>query len=608
MRFTLLAAVCGAAFSSTLLAETEYNLDEVVVTATRNPVPASEIASDVTVLTRSVIQDSGATSLPELLATQPEIELVSQGGLGSQSSLFIRGSNPGHTLILIDGMRVGSATAGTTPLEHIPLLQIDRIEILRGPASSLYGADAIGGVVQIFTRHAKNHTGPNLSIGLGSYGTARASAGYDISTDRLHLRFDAGTQYSDGIDATTPANTYHNPDRDGYRNRNAGLRLDYNLTAGHTLAFNTLFSDSRTAFDNGPGDSWQKERLSSYAISSQNRFATDWISTLRFGVSRDHYENLSWSTMYDTEQRQYQWQNDLDLGTGTLILGIERNEQRVESSTAYTNTARDINSILAGYRIGQGIRDLQVNLRRDQSSQFGSHITGSMAYGYRFSPTLRATAGLGTAFKTPNFNDLYYPYESYGVYGSYVGNPGLKPEKASNGEFGLHYEAGGLEVSAIVFHNDIQDLIAYYSDAANNGTMVNVNNALIDGLSLAGSTKLGSWRLAAHLDYQNPRDAETDNLLPRRARIHGGMSAKQKFGNIGFTAEMLASGRRYDDLANTKPLSAYALFNLGADWQVTKETRINARFNNVFDKHYELAAGYNTAGSNLFVGLNYQPR
>ena len=345
------AAISGLAVHAYANDEMQYQLNDVVVTATRSPVPAAELASDVTVLRHSDIVKSGATSLPELLTQQPELEVVNQGGLGSQSSLFIRGSNANHTLILVDGMRLSSATVGLTSIENIPLNQIDRIEILRGPASSLYGADAIGGVVQIFTHSSQPHDGPNLALGLGSNNTQQASAGYHLSTDRARLGVNLGSQSSNGFDATKPGTYGHNPDRDGYRNRNASINLEYDLASGHSRLDRPLH---RKVEPNSTATQAQTTYKYSACRPTPFSVAIDfchWESTVRLGESRDHLENRSAASLFETVQRQLLWQSNLNLPTGNMMLGVERIEQRVASTTAFTNTRRDINAMMAGYQI-----------------------------------------------------------------------------------------------------------------------------------------------------------------------------------------------------------------------------------------------------------------
>jgi vitamin B12 transporter len=601
MNKTLLAIACGMACNTLALAEQDsiYLMDEIVVTASRTPMAMTDLVSDVTIIRGEEIREAGATSLTAVLQSQSGIEIAAQGGLGSQSSLFIRGANANHTLVLLDGMRINSATVGLTALEHIPLSQIERIEILRGPASSLYGADAIGGVVQIFTRGGTEGSGPRLEAGVGSFDTYSLSGGYAHADKANQFSLSVGKTASDGFDATKTGTWGHNPDDDGYRNNNASLRFEHAFNADHSLGLNSFIVDTRTEFDSRPNDrDVQKQQLSSLALSSHNRVLPIWESTLQLGESRDKLHDLSSDTRFETRQRQFTWQNDLTLPLGNLLLVLERTEQDVESTTDFTVTERDIDAALIGYQLSLGKHNWQINLRHDNDSQFGGHTTGSAAYGYRLNQDWRLTLSGGTAFKAPTFNDLYWPVDPY-----YQGNPNLRPEEARNWEIGMNWQRGQHSLSVRYFHNSIEDLIAYVYP-----NMENVNEALIEGVTMRADTTAGKWGISASLDLQSPEDANTGNLLPRRAREHGSLKINRKMGAWDARAELIASGSRYDDLANTRKLDAYVLFNLGVDYRLNKDTLISARLNNVFDEQYELAGGYNTSDRNFFIGLNYQPR
>lgn len=597
---TLLALYCGMLWhASAYSVDTDARvLDDIVVTASRVPTSISDLNADVSVVRDAEIRQAGARSLGELLQSQPGIEITAQGGLGSQSGLFIRGANSNHTLILLDGMRVNSATVGLTAVEHIPLDQIERIEILRGPASSLYGADAIGGVVQVFTRAGTDRTGPWVTAGAGGFGTYSLNAGLAHRLGDTRLGLSLGRIISDGFDATQPDSFGHEPDDDGYRNNNASLRLAHALSPGHRLEIQGFVADARTEFDAGAGtDAQQDQTLSTYALTSRNRILPAWESTLRLGQSRDKLRDLNTDTRFETRQDQFQWQNDLRLPVGELLLALERTEQEVSGSTAYTVDARDVDAALLGYRLQHGNHVWQLNLRHDDDSQFGGHSTGSLAYGYRLTPEWRLTLSGGTAFKAPTFNDLHWPVTPW-----YRGNPDLDPERSRSGEIGLSWERGEHTFSARYFQNRIEDLIAYVFPS-----MQNVREARIEGLSLYGQTRLGGWRLAASLDLQSPEDADTGKRLPRRAREHGSLRLSRELGAWDLRAELVATGKRYDDLANTRALDAYAVVNLGADYRLARDVRLTASLNNVFDEQYELAGGYNTPDRYFFLGLQYQP-
>ena len=294
MNKTISAGLIGLLFPFISYAQDTTNLEDVVVTASRTPQKASDVLSDISVITQKQIQQAGQTSLVDLLKTQPGIEISQAGGIGKASSVFIRGANATHTLVLIDGMRINSATTGTTSLENIPLAQIERVEILRGPASGLYGADAIGGVIQIFTKAAKGSPRFNASDGAGTYGTSIADAGVSGRIENTSFSLQAGIISTNGISAISNKQlATYNPDDDGYHNENFSGKLAQHFSNDHELGLTAYHSDGENYYDGGfrtplanprnRFDYRSRERLTSYSIYSKNRFNDTWLSTLRAG-------------------------------------------------------------------------------------------------------------------------------------------------------------------------------------------------------------------------------------------------------------------------------------------------------------------------------------
>lgn len=581
-------------------AEPIVTTDETVVTASRIAQAPDELLGDVTVITRDEIEKQGQTTLPELLQRQPGLELTSNGGPGTISGVFIRGANSAQTLFLIDGMRISSATSGTTALEHIPLAQIERIEILRGPASSLYGADAIGGVVQIFTRKGEGSPRPRIKLGYGSHNTRTMEAGYGGQLGDTRFNVSLAQYDTEGINNTKRQHFAFNPDRDSYRNDSVNFSLSHALADGHEIGLRFLQVDARIHFDSGLlTNDFTDQDQRNWAVYSKNRFLPNWESTLTIGSSTDNQKTYGgFPNTYHTEEDQIYWQNNIDTGIGTLLLGAEHIEQQLDSTVAYSAQERTVRSYLAGWLGNYGAHDVQLNLRNDRNSQFGNRTTGSASYGYRFSESWRATVGYGTAFRAPNFNDLYYP----GPFAA--GNPNLKPEKSRNKEIGLYYQRANHQLSAVAFENRVDDLIdlqgAFFLP-------VNVNSATLRGLTLGWKANWDNLTAYANADIQSPRDDETGNLLRNRAQRHGNAGIEQRFGDLRLGGEVQASSMRYDNAANTVSLDGYALLNLYASYKMHADWALDARANNILDKDYELVSNYNTMGANLFVSITYAP-
>lgn len=604
MRFSSIAAcIAGALLAPSSDAQDRLpNLGpEVIVTATRYPQSPEELVRPVTVITAEEIARSGQQSVVELLQARGDVEISRNGGYGQVSSVFMRGANANHTLVLVDGLRVSSATTGATAFENIPLNQIDRIEIVPGPASGLYGSDAVGGVIQIFTKSGRGTPTKYISVGAGTDNTRIVAGGISTTLGGTELAVHGGHFATDGFSATKPSIPFnqHNPDRDGYRNTNFSGKLARHFSADHELGLTVFQSEGRTWFDAGPTtDDVSDQTLAGYSVYSRNRITPRWQSLLRIGEGRDRLTSRgAFPGTFNTRQPEITWQNNVRIGPGTAVAGLEYLEQKIESTRAFAQTSRDVKSAFAGY-IGEfGAHAFQVNGRHDDSSQFGSHNTGNVAYAYRVTPALRARVGAGTAFKAPTFNDLYFPGFS---------NPNLKPERSRSREAGLDYQLGAHRLSATYFDNRITDLIVF--DLAT-FTLQNLNRARIKGTQLGYNVTWRRFYANARVTFQDPENEANGRLLPRRAREHGTVAAGYGTGAWSVGAELVASSERYDSAAELQAtrMHGYGLVNVTAKYTLARDWTIRARWNNVTDRDYELAQHFNTPGSNVFVSIQYQP-
>ena len=611
MRFITSGAVVVLTGFSCCIAAAERPVttgEPVVVTATRIPQKLSETNQQAVVITREEIAASGHLSLVELLQARGGVEITNSGGLGQPSGVSMRGAEPRHTMVLIDGLRIGSATAGGTAFENIPLNQIERIEIVPGPLSSVYGSDAIGGVIQIFTR---SEPGASARIGFGSYGTREASASFGRRVNNTEFNFSAGMLESSSFDATKPTLPFaqHNPDSDRYRNKNVSARLTQQLAAGHSLGFTAFQSEGAAHFDAGLAtDDVNRQTLQAFSIHSRNRITANWSSLLRVGTTRDDSDSVgAFPGYFRTDQHQATWQNDLQLPVGTLVGGLEYLDQRVASNTLFKQTGRTVASVFAGYVGNIGAHGLQLNARHDDNSQFGGRDTGSLGYSYRISEPLRVRASVGTAFKAPTFNDLYFPdFPPF-----FFSNPNLRPERSRNREAGIDYRIGDRQLGVTLFQNDITDLITVFTDPATFvSNTVNLSKVRTEGMEVAWRGTLWGWQTRAQLTVQDPRDETTGSQLRRRAKQYGSVGAERTFGPWRFGADIVGSGERFDstnEAPNTR-MHGYGLLNLTAGYVLARDWSINARWNNVLDREYELNQFFNTPGSNLFVWVAWQMR
>jgi vitamin B12 transporter len=617
MKKSIIASLISLAFSTPFLASPVFaaetikdniDLDDVVVTATRTPQPRESVIADVTVIQSEEIERAGQSSLVELLQLQPGIEISNNGGAGKLSNVFMRGTNSGQVVVLIDGMRVNSATSGTVSFENLPLNQIDHIEILRGPATSLYGQDAIGGVIQLFTKKGNGKPRFYASAGYGTYNTRELEAGVRGRIDNTSFAANVSATNTDGFSAVDSKKSTIKDD-DAYRNLAFTASLNQTLIEGHDIGVRFFNSDGMVQYDNAfnATDFSTKTKLQQQSLSlySKNQFFDFWNSQLKVGYSQDkrrEYDEIGSfnNDKFNTELTQISWQNDLKLPVGTLTLLYDRLEESLDSTVAYDGIDRTNEGYVASYLANLGAHSFQASLREDHNSAFGRELTGGIGYGYSINPNWRVTTSYGSAFKAPTFNDLYYPF---------FNNPNLKPEKSDNIEASLRFQQSDTELSATVFENRIRNLIAFDSSTF---AIDNLEKARIQGLTLAGTQGFGNFYLRGSLDFQSPRDRESGHLLPRRANRHAKLNLNYVLGDWQFGTEFLATSTRYNDKANKVPLAGYGLLNINANYKINSDWQLQARLNNALDKNYTLAndfggEAYNTPGANLFVNIRYQP-
>jgi vitamin B12 transporter len=597
-RLGLIPLACFCAFPSWSQTTTVAALNEVVVTASRTPTRADELVSDVTVITRETIEASTARTLPELLARSAGLQFSSSGGLGKTSSVFVRGTENRHTILLVDGVRLGSATTGNPTWDNIPVDMIERIEVLRGPASALYGSEGVGGVVQVFTRKGSTGFHPNASLTVGSGRHRQAAAG--VSGGQGALGYSLGLQSTreEGFSSTNervPFGSF-NPDADAFRQDALNASIRYDLNRDWRIDAGLLHSEGVSEFDDGMGfDSRNAVRSHVAHVGVKGRLLAGWQSELRLatGDDTDNATVAAFPGDFRTRQRQASWLNTVETPFGVLLAGLEQRRQQVSGTTAYDVTGRTINSAFAGINGSSGNHSWQANARRDNSSQFGGNTTGFVGYGYRITPAWRVNASHGTSFVAPSFNQLYYPN---------FGNPLLQPERGRNTDLGLTWSAAGHEVKLVRFDNKIRG----YMTATTIPT--NIPQTRIDGWTLSWDGKFDRLAARAAIDSLDPRNQLTGKQLPRRAKRQVTVGADWEQGAWRYGGSLLHVGERFDDVANATPLAAYTTVDLHADWRFAPAWSVQAKLNNATDRKYETALGYNQPPRSFYMTLRWQPK
>ncbi|WP_076591925.1 TonB-dependent receptor domain-containing protein [Herminiimonas arsenitoxidans] len=606
-----IALSVSAAFSPLSFAQTptDQSLAPVLVTASRTAQKASDVLADSTVITAEEIAESGQTSIIDLLQTQRSIEIKRNGGAGSDADVYIRGANAKQTILLIDGVRSVSSTLGSPAWSAIPLSQIERIEIVRGPLSSFYGADALGGVIQVFTKKGSGAPRLTFSAGAGTYGERVVTAGVSGSTEGEHVirySINASQEEADGFSSRVGAG--FDPDKDAYTKNNLSGQFSWNLTKGQELGFMFLNSRNNAAYDgNGipPFKPYIVSEVDVYSVYSRNQITNNWSSLLQ--LSRSYSKQQQYTSavpaINNSTQDQISWQNDLKIGSDVLQLLVERREESVVNPTQakQNNRSRSNNSLALAYQLNRDEHLGSASVRYDNSSAYGSNVTGSLGYGYRLSKALRVSGSVGTSFRAPTYNDLYFAPN--------FGNPDVKPEKGKNTEIGAYYDDGKSDFSIAYYHNQITDLIVSRTPCPNiilgTSCSYNLNSAVLKGVSVGGSTKVSDFRIYGTLDWQDPRDKATNTLIERRARLHGTLGFSHKYGSFKSGADVIFSGSRFDAAKQVNRLGGYALLNLHASYDLNDDWQLFGRWNNVLDKKYEVARTYQTPGSNVFAGIRY---
>ncbi|MGD9889125.1 MAG: TonB-dependent receptor [Halothiobacillaceae bacterium] len=600
-KLALSAAILAASTPFALLAADD--LDELVVTAARSPQNMNDTLVDTTLITRSDIERSQARDLQDLMQGLPGISFANTGGAGKSTSMYLRGTNADHVLVLVDGIRMGSATLGSFSWEQIPLAQIERIEVTRGPASSLYGSEAIGGVVQIFTRKGtRNGFAPRATVGGGSYGTFDTSAGFSGGNGQFWGSGELAYSTTDGFNAFDGSRFQpYEGDNDGYRNTSGSLRAGAKLGEWGEAGVNWMRADGKNEFDGSVNQADTRQEV--FGVSLNANPLDNLNLLLNAGQSRDESDiflNGTFKDRFNTQRDSYSAIARTEFAAGqTLNVGADYLNDRVDSTKTYTIDSRDNTGIFAEWLGRFGSFDTQVSARHDDNQQFGGHDTWTAGAGYRFSPELRLSALAGSAFKAPTFNQLYYPD---------FGNADLKPEESTSYEIGLDGRAGGATWQTRLFQNDIDNLIVFARQPNNTFLPSNLNEARIRGIEASLATRIDQLDLRGSYTYLDPVQIGGTNdgkLLPRRAHNVLRLDADQALGAFRLGATMNVVSGRYDDAANNVRMGGYTTVDLRGEYVINPEWRIQARIVNLFDKDYETAYLYNQTGRAGYITLRY---
>ncbi|HHR6502802.1 TPA: TonB-dependent vitamin B12 receptor BtuB [Providencia alcalifaciens] len=612
-----LAVLCGI---SSLASANPSSADAMVVSANRFEQPISSILAPVTVVTREDIDHWQSNTVIDVLRRLPGVDVAQNGGMGQQSSLFIRGTESRHVLVLIDGVRLNQAgISGSSDMSQIPISLIQRIEYIRGARSAVYGSDAVGGVINIITR--RDNDGTTLNAGIGSYGYQN----YNGSTqqkigENTTVTGAAAYTYTKGFDVEARGNTggHPQPDKDGFLNKTLWLGVEHQFTPD-VLAYARAYGyDNRTNYDASEfaGILADTRKLYSRTYETGVKYHQEKYSTSLMG-SYSNVKDYNYDPRYgkygkgsradDSKQYNVQWGNNYQFENGTVSAGVDYQKQTIEAGTSSLPNNESINNTGIYLTSQQAISAFTIEgaVRSEKHSEFGWHTTWQAGAGWEFIDGYQLIGSYATAYKAPNISQLYAsaPY----------GNPDLKPEESKQWEGGVKGLTGPLNWQLVAYKNEITNLID--AKAETNWGWQNVGEATIKGIEWNGDMDTGIFHHQLTYQYTDPRDDKTNKVLIRRAKQQIKYQLDWNVANVDWGLTYQYIGSRYDkdfgqydtstgDYKRLK-LGGVSLWDITAAYPITSHLTIRGKIANMFDKDYETAYGYRTAGREYFLTGSY---
>lgn len=587
---------------------------ELSVTANRTATSLDKTLSSVSIIKQSDIEKEQATSVPELLQAVAGIQLVNNGGAGKVTSLFMRGTESDHTLILLDGVRINAVADGAAALQLLPIEMIERIEVVRGARTSLYGSDAIGGVIQIFTKKGKagQSAKPYAVVKAGSNNTFGVTAGVTGGGEKFTYGMSLKQEHTSGYNSCTGDSVNfagcftEELDKDSFGNKSFSLNARYQLNDANTVSANFLRSNSEVEFDGAPPFAPNESDINTrvYGLSLESKLNEKTRLVISAGHNENNNRNMqsgAYFNNYDTSRDSASIVADYKpTQDNTLMFGADYSKDNADNVTNYVAPSRTNHGVFIEYRKNKDKFDFQVGLRHDDNQRYGSKNTGNIGASYLIRDNLKLVGSYSTAFKAPTYDELYFP--GFGV-------PSIKPEEAKVAEIGLRGKASWGNWSTTLFQNKIDNLIVFKSDFS---SADNIDKAEINGFETIIDTKLMGWDVNTQLTLLDAKDksgnANDGNKLARRPSKSLRLSLNKNVGKFGFGSKLIAEDHRYDNASNSRRINGYATLDLLASYQLAKDVKIQAKLGNVFDKQYETISFYPQDGRNAMISLYYSPK
>jgi len=615
----ILIAVSVMVFAKSAQAEDtapdiRYNLGSVIVSATKTEIYQTESGSSTTVITGGDIEKSGARTVADVLRQVPGITLVSNGAFGGSTTIYTRGTKPGYTLVMIDGIELNDpiSTERSFDFAHLSVENIERIEIVRGPQTTLYGSDAIGGVINIITRKGKGKPKFSIYTEGGSHRTRKENFTLGGSGEKINYSFSLSRFETDGV-----SKAYNGSEKDAYENTSISSRLGYAILDDTELSFTLRFTDAHTDLDDGRNEDdpnyiarWRNfaSRIEfSQAINNRwdHRFSFSLAETRR--KNRDEADEVDTSDdladWYKGRNFKFEWQNNFQpFDWDTVTFGVEYEEERGSShyrSGSYISNFNRTSVNNKAYYLQShfNLRDslfIIPGIRYDRHSRFGSETTYRISTSYILTDWMRLKATAATGFKAPALYQLYSDY----------GDPSLRPDESKGYDFGFEYSLSDnlATLGVTFFHNNFKNMIAWDSDSFR---YKNIGRAKTEGFEIeAAFSPLEKLTIKANYTNLKTKDKDTGLTLARRPRNQADLNFNwQVSEKSNLNLDIRYMGSRWDDTSNTRKTKHYAAVNLSGYYDINENITFFARIEDILDREFCDIYGYGSAGRSFYSGI-----
>lgn len=629
MKLSRLALAVALLPASTLYVAAETNedalkLSETVITANRTAEDRKDSTAAVTVFTRADIDRLQPTNVADLLSRVPGVQIVQNGGRGSTTSVSIRGTKTAQTLVLIDGVRVGSASAGGASLQHLNIEQIERVEVLRGARSAIYGSDAIGGVIQVFTRRgAGEGLQGRVRMAAGNKGVFERSVGISGGDQKTRFNLSASLDEMTGFDRTGQSFD-SDADHDAYRNKAISFSLSHAFNEQLSAGVNVLNQRGKTEYDNPfgryqgdklpnlPAKPYDKYAVSSTAVFAELQATEQWTSRLELGHSEDKgssYDKLfAGRDDFNTYRDSATWLNTIAVNEQhTLLTGVDYHKDKLRSSNAYNEDSRWNKAVFIQHSYKGEVFGTELGLRHDKNQQFGSENTWNAAVSVPVGQANEFVLSYAEGFRAPTFNDLYY--RNYG-------NTNLKAEKSKSYELQWRSQlADSVRLESSIYRTDIRNAIVSNKDTSY--ALENAEQVRINGFETSLQHELYGMQGALNLSLVDARERKHGHQLPRIAKRTLSYDLDKQLGVFGVGGTWRVASKSYDKVDNKNQIAGFGTMDLRGSWQATQDLGIDLRLANIFDKGYTRALytyaqdkntyGYREDRFTVLLGMTWTP-